>query len=262
MKYVLIFISLSFFTLLQATPHYPQLFSIQGTPLYTSVKNIATFKNVASLEVETSEYIQKLNDTQQIGFQADNSNNKTNKSLYLKALRSLQKSHDKILQHSIKELNYSMKKNDYQKFLNLVNAGMFYYKDKPVLKEKILTYYQHNKAKGKSTLLDTIIQQENSVVTRYAATNNYSVENTNIAVAKNSVPKKEIILLSRPGCPWCVKAKQLLQSTGNTYSEYNILQSEGERLYKKYNGTGVPIVIINEKVIKGFSKKAILSALK
>ena len=252
MRYLLFFIGLSFFTLGHASSNYPQLFSAQGTPLYKSAKNIAEFNKVPSLEIEVSKYLQQLSDTQELGFKVDSSLEETNKRLYLKTLRSLQKSQDKILQHSIKELTYKIKKDEYQKFLDVANAGMFYYQEKPILKEKILTYYKKNRTHKRSALLDAIIKKENSLVTHYAST---ITNNEN-----NSI--KEIILLSRPGCAWCLKAKQLLQSSGNAYSEYNIMQSQGKRLFQKYNGTGVPVIIIDEKVIKGFNKNAILSALK
>jgi len=70
--------------------------------------------------------------------------------------------------------------------------------------------------------------------------------------------RQEVILLSRPGCGWCTKAKELLHTKEIIFTEYNIRTSKtGQDLYKKHKGTGVPLILNGDKVIRGYNKNAI-----
>ena len=63
------------------------------------------------------------------------------------------------------------------------------------------------------------------------------------------------------GCGWCDKVKDLLDNSGKNYRELNVRNSEGSRLFKKYNGKGVPMLIVNDRVIRGYSPNKILDAI-
>lgn len=72
---------------------------------------------------------------------------------------------------------------------------------------------------------------------------------------KVEVKKSSIILLSRPGCGYCTLAKKLLDSKGVEYTQYNVQTSQkGRALYKKYKGTGVPLILNGSKVIRGYNE--------
>ncbi len=267
MRYALTMALLSLIGVLQASANYPALFSNQGTPLYESAKNIEGFKKFEVLKIQTTQYVKKLNLTKEIGFRADVSDEKKDKLEYLKSLRSLQESHDKILQSSIKELNFYIYTDDYRNFLEIVNVGMSYYEKKSILEQKILAFYKNNRSKGESRTLNKIIKENKSVTTRYFSAEDYvAKEETSVAQEKTSVKKKsvskEIILLSRPGCSFCVKAKRFLDARGSEYREYNVNSGKGKTLFKQNGGRGVPIVIIDGKVIKGYSTQAMIAALK
>jgi len=67
--------------------------------------------------------------------------------------------------------------------------------------------------------------------------------------------KTTVILLSRPGCGYCTLAKKLLDSNGVKYQQYNIRTSKkGQSLFKKYKGTGVPLVINGSQIIRGYDE--------
>ena len=260
MKYLLSFITIACYTLLQASLNYPVTFSSQGTVLYKSAGDIVKLQKFPSYKNEVSRYLIELEDTKNRGFKADKSDEKKDKIVYLKVLRDLQVQHDRILQHSMQDLNAYIDKDDYRNFLKMVNIGMPYYSQKLILKEKVLSYYEKNKARGKSKTLDKMIRENKSIKTYYSTRESVlKVPNSTFEVKST---KKEIVLLSRPGCGYCVKAKSLLDSTGNSYKEYNINQPKGSELFKKYNGTGVPIVVIGDKVLRGFNANVILAALK
>lgn len=70
---------------------------------------------------------------------------------------------------------------------------------------------------------------------------------------------QRVILLTRPGCPYCTQAKNLLDSKGIRYSEYNTRSGYGAALFRQYKGTGVPMLIVGKKVLRGYNKEEILS---
>jgi glutaredoxin 3 len=64
-------------------------------------------------------------------------------------------------------------------------------------------------------------------------------------------------------CPWCVKAKNFLRSENIEFQELNVqddMQAR-EEMIKKSNQMGVPVLDINDNIIIGFDKPAILKAL-
>ena len=160
MKYLVLFIVLTCSMIVNASTIQPKLFAKLGTPLYDSSEIFIEFKKFPSLSLLVDEYILEAKTTLNIGTKADLSNNKEIKNSYLKSLRLLQKKHDKIVALSTRELKLSMKENNYEKFLNLVNISMIYYLERKSLRKMIITYYSENKAKGRSSILDTIIYNE------------------------------------------------------------------------------------------------------
>ncbi|CUU45226.1 glutaredoxin family protein [Clostridium beijerinckii] len=64
-------------------------------------------------------------------------------------------------------------------------------------------------------------------------------------------------------CPWCVKAKSFLKSENIEFQELNVQDDmeAREEMIKKSNQMGVPVLDINDNIIIGFDKPAILKAL-
>ena len=64
-------------------------------------------------------------------------------------------------------------------------------------------------------------------------------------------------------CPWCVKVKNYLKSENIEFEELNVQDdmSAREEMIKKSNQMGVPVLDINNNIIIGFDKSAILEAL-
>ncbi len=73
----------------------------------------------------------------------------------------------------------------------------------------------------------------------------------------------EVKVYSTPTCPYCVLAKQYLASKGVKYSD-NDVSSDREsamEMVKKSGQMGVPVLDVRGKIIIGFDKAAIDSAL-
>lgn len=64
-------------------------------------------------------------------------------------------------------------------------------------------------------------------------------------------------------CPWCVKVKNYLKSENIDFEELNVQDdmTAREEMVKKSNQMGVPVLDINNNIIIGFDKPAILEAL-
>ncbi len=70
-------------------------------------------------------------------------------------------------------------------------------------------------------------------------------------------------------CPWCKKAKQLLEDQGVTYDSVDVDLLEGDEqkevvkeVENLSGGRTFPVTVINEKVIVGYKEQEILEELK
>ncbi len=80
------------------------------------------------------------------------------------------------------------------------------------------------------------------------------------AIASNN--NTQVVMFSTDWCGYCKQARSLFRSAGVGYQEYNIEKStEGLKQYKALGGRGVPLIIINGKILRGFDKGLILREL-
>ncbi len=65
-----------------------------------------------------------------------------------------------------------------------------------------------------------------------------------------------IKLYTKPTCPFCNHAKDLLKSLEQTYEDVNVYENneEYERIAKELNYETVPLIFINNKFIGGDSE--------
>jgi glutaredoxin len=83
---------------------------------------------------------------------------------------------------------------------------------------------------------------------------------TSPASPRRSQPRVEIFITS--WCGYCQKLEKFLKSKRIRYSRYDIEKSSSARQrYQKLGGTGVPVVKIGSKVIRGYNTDAILKQL-
>lgn len=69
---------------------------------------------------------------------------------------------------------------------------------------------------------------------------------------------------STDSCPWCVKAKEFLDSLGVVYESVNVSgdRAAAMELVKKTQQMGVPVVQVGGKYIVGYQPDAIKEELK
>ena len=117
---------------------------------------------------------------------------------------------------------------------------------------------------GTINSLQQRINKDNKIIEVYSpAPQSYSNYSNQPRKRQHQTTRNSVTVLSTPTCPYCIKAKRYLRSKGVAFRDYNInSSSEGKRLYRKHKGRGVPIVIINGKVIHGYSEAQMRAALR
>jgi len=252
MKLILLLFLNTIFLL--ANTNYPELFSQLGTPLYEADKKFSALPKNQQYSFDVSKY--HINQEQALSLYESG-----NKPGYFKALRSLSKDYHKIIAIIKREMTNAIKKNDYIYFISLSNAGIDSLYQQESFKSQSYAFYLQNRDKGESTYLEKRIQSEKGYQKLYGidiSSNSYSSTPTQ----SHHKRQKKVVLLSSPGCGYCIKAKAFMRSQNINFTEYNVRASaEGKSLFRKYKGTGVPLIIIGDEVIRGYSKSSILSAL-
>ncbi len=70
----------------------------------------------------------------------------------------------------------------------------------------------------------------------------------------------KVILYATVSCGYCKKARKLMKDNNIAYFEYDINTSkEGREQYNKLGGRGVPVLLINGEVVKGYNPSRILA---
>lgn len=157
-----------------------------------------------------------------------------------------------------------MDADDYETFSTIMSSDAELFFEKKKLKEEIYAYYQKQYQRNSIPPLQKRIRKDRKIVEVYSPRSESRTSYTqNSKKSSYNTTQNSITILSTPTCPYCKKAKQYLRSKGVTFKEYNINNStEGKRLYRQYNGSGVPLVIINGTVIHGYSEAQMHAALK
>lgn len=70
----------------------------------------------------------------------------------------------------------------------------------------------------------------------------------------------QIVVFSKPGCPYCYKAKVFLNNLDLPFKEISLNPSEDNYTYKRdklfnyYNHRSYPIIVINNNLLGGYSE--------
>jgi glutaredoxin len=79
--------------------------------------------------------------------------------------------------------------------------------------------------------------------------------NTYQETGSTGASAKAVLIYTTVRCGYCKKAKAFLQRKGIPYQEYDVETSrKGQRDYKKLKGTGVPIILVGDNRLNGFSE--------
>ena len=83
---------------------------------------------------------------------------------------------------------------------------------------------------------------------------------------RENAPKatgEKVVIYTTSRCGYCRKAKAWFRSRGIPYTEYDVENSnKGKRDYKKLGGRGVPIILVGEQRLNGFSEGRLDAAVR
>lgn len=67
-----------------------------------------------------------------------------------------------------------------------------------------------------------------------------------------------IVLYATEWCGYCKKTRDFFKQHNIAYVEYDIEKSaEGRAQYNELNGSGIPLIMINGKVLRGYDPRAL-----
>ena len=66
-----------------------------------------------------------------------------------------------------------------------------------------------------------------------------------------------VIVYSTPTCPWCKKVKEYLGEKKVDFTDHDVSSDEKaqKEMIDKSGQMGVPVIVVNDKVIVGFNNK-------
>jgi glutaredoxin len=73
---------------------------------------------------------------------------------------------------------------------------------------------------------------------------------------------QDVIMYATTWCPYCRKMRTWFSNNNIRYFEYDIEKSdEGRRQFEALGGRGVPLVLVRNRLIKGYNPAAVKQAL-
>lgn len=93
----------------------------------------------------------------------------------------------------------------------------------------------------------------------YTANNSTPTSTTSSYTTQRTSPA-QVTLYATAWCGYCKKARRLLKDNNIDYVEYDIEKSStGRKAYEKLGGGGVPLLVIDDTVVRGYDKRQILA---
>ena len=75
--------------------------------------------------------------------------------------------------------------------------------------------------------------------------------------ASNLSKPDEVVLYSAEWCGYCKKARRYFTANGIRFQEYDVEKSrKGQRDFKKLRAKGVPVILVGDRRLNGFSEDA------
>lgn len=172
------------------------------------------------------------------------------KKSYRLALLELQKEHQSLKKFLKKQLYEAIDSDNYPLFLAIINTQNEESFQNPYFRESIYNYYSAHRSEGISDYLDGRIQQEWKSIAAY-----YPEKGLVNYAALPEAYYREVTLLSTSHSPYSARTRAFLTKNRVKFVEYDIETTpEGEAMFARYQGTKVPLLVINNRVIEGYNE--------
>ena len=190
----ILFFILVFICVLRAD-EYPKTFSQLGTPLYKSAEQLSSFSDENTLNTSIIDFANKAEKVKNYGLNVDKKSDEKLKKEYLFELRKLQKSYDYTLHLLHQELNKSIDKNDYKKFVFLCSYELDGFLQNGNIKKRAFEYYQKNKAQKTCKTLEKKLKNETLLQETTQEFYNEIVQSTYSSNQGDRTPRKSVYII-------------------------------------------------------------------
>ena len=83
-----------------------------------------------------------------------------------------------------------------------------------------------------------------------------------VETRSTTMHNNEVALYATDWCGYCRKAREFFKANNIAYTEYDIEKSaEAKSNYDQLSGRGIPVVVINGKIIDGYNPSAMKKLL-
>lgn len=117
--------------------------------------------------------------------------------------------------------------------------------------------YQWIDENGKRHFSDRKPEKNYQLKTLKPKVNSYqsvSYEDYPFTVRDSKKSNKDIVMYSASWCGYCRKARNYFNQNNIAFTEYDVEKSaRGKADYKKLNASGVPVILVGDKRMNGFS---------
>jgi len=80
--------------------------------------------------------------------------------------------------------------------------------------------------------------------------------------AREIDPSCDVVMFTTPSCPYCKKARDLMDSRGQQWCEKDISNSkENRQIFKSIGGKGVPVTVFADLILHGYRESNYIAAL-
>ncbi len=79
----------------------------------------------------------------------------------------------------------------------------------------------------------------------------------------STATSRRVVIYTTDWCGYCKKAKKFMRKNKIVFTEYDIEKSaRAKREYQSLNGRGVPLIVVGDKTLSGFSPASLMALLK
>jgi glutaredoxin len=90
----------------------------------------------------------------------------------------------------------------------------------------------------------------------------WQAEDPEVIAVTSSTGQPTVILYGTSWCPYCRQTRKFFAANGIQYTDLDIEKSwEAGQQYKKLRGIAVPVIVIGDRVFRGFSEESLRDAL-
>jgi len=139
---------------------YPHTFKQLGTPLYKSIEYWSNIEDNISFKQEIKEFNINTQEILLIGYTVDKVKDKKSIKSYLKKLRKLQKSYEKLLYKLHQKIMYAVETDDTKLFFRLTKYPFEGLLKNSNLRKMATTFYREQRSQHKSTFFEKIIHND------------------------------------------------------------------------------------------------------